>query len=404
MLLFWKIRYLDRRTRQFNSHDLYLDTRNLDPTTRVAIELIAKDESPSSRREIFRFRDLFSNEEPEHRAGMLYDGGEFRTVGPVEYVEDENGRELSDDEIARIMSGSPTARAIPAGAKKHHIEFMLSEPKLLPIKEVGLRPEEIGVLGYFVRDLGELAATAFMKGRPGTLHATGAPPGVFANNPTLRTSASEEEIRSFVTIFRRLYMETELANFKKASAVFVTAVGDNPYGKLIDGNVKEYDHQLNGVLDARLVVPEGRISFTAKRLIDVFLYTQYAHQPDSCRQRQFDKCLTQVSGKRELLTWLFLTTIWKLAREILCSGNVISWWFGQYCKEHNVQPAVLDSLAKDHLGFGAEETDDRRRRRLFAEAVTHLANDLWQRAGQPAGGANQFLDSARQQLTERLKA
>ena len=40
MLLFWRIKYLDSRDRQFKDRDLTLDTTTLDAVDRAAIEAI----------------------------------------------------------------------------------------------------------------------------------------------------------------------------------------------------------------------------------------------------------------------------------------------------------------------------------------------------------------------------
>ena len=47
MMLFWKIRYLDRAEKQFKDRYLYLHTKTLDPVARATIELVA-ERLPSS--------------------------------------------------------------------------------------------------------------------------------------------------------------------------------------------------------------------------------------------------------------------------------------------------------------------------------------------------------------------
>ena len=141
----------------------------------------------------------------------------------------------------------------------------------------------------------------------------------------------------------------------------------------------------------------------AKRLIDVFLYTQYAHQPNEERQRQFEKCLAEVHGKRAVLVWMFLTQMWKCALEIGNAGRQIAWWFKHWCNHHNVAPDVLNSLRNEHAGLGADEKEADKRQRLFREKVAQLATDLWEQAGRPVGGPSTFLDVAAAQLTDALK-
>jgi hypothetical protein len=304
--------------------------------------------------------------------------------------------------MAQILTGSPTARVFPSGAQQHDIELMLAEPKPIPLASVSLSPEDTRLLGYYVRDLQEMMNSAFMKDGPGSLKSSS---GFMSpsSNPTLETAATDDEIRSFVTIFRRLYMEKEPANFQKAVSVFLKALADHPYSKWVEDTAKQYENHLASVPEARPFVPPGICTFTTKRLIDVFLYTQYAHQPDERRQRQFGECLTELHGKRAVLTWMYLTEMWKCALEMGNAGRVIAWWFKHYCDHHSVSPDVLNSLRDDHSGLGAAEKEEDRRKRLFREKVEQLAADLWEQAGRPNGGPSQFLVSARAQLMDALQ-
>jgi hypothetical protein len=138
-------------------------------------------------------------------------------------------------------------------------------------------------------------------------------------------------------------------------------------------------------------------------LIDLFLYTQYAHQPDEKRQRQFVECLNELNGNRVYLTWLFLTGIWKCGLEIGNAGKVISEWFNQYCSHHGVVPDVLNSLRDDHVGLGVAEKEQERRDRLFREKVEELATELWKQNNRPDGGPAQFLVVAKKLLSDRLR-
>jgi hypothetical protein len=398
MMLSWKIRYLDRADKQFKDRYLYLNTKSLDPTTQAAVELVAENKSSKKEREILKYKHLFTEGTLEG-PGDHDNWGRFSSVGPSEYFEDDTGKEISDNEMAQILTGSPTARVMPRGPK-HYIDLALSEPKPVPLAEVTLSPNEIRVLGIFMRDLRELQDSAFMKDQPATLHTSG--PSVPSGYPFVETAATDDEIRSFVTIFRRLYMEKEPANFQKAAAVFVKSLGSDRYAKFVDGTVKEYERHLDSPPDTPPFIRSGTCTFKVKRLIDVFLYTQYHHQPDEKRQRQFGECLAEVQGKRAILMWLFLTEMWKLSLEIGNAGRIISGWFQHYCDHHAVSPDVPNSLRDHHAGLGAAEKEDDRQARLFQEKVEQLATALWEEAGQPAGGQSQFLVVARDQLSRRI--
>jgi hypothetical protein len=226
MMLLWKIRYLDRTDKQFNDRYFYLDTKTLEPVARAAVELVAENRSSKTEREILKYRHLFVEGNSES-PGDPNEWDKFSTVGPSEYLEDETGREITHDEMAQILTGSPTARVIPRGAQQHDVDLMLAEPKPIPLAGVSLSSEDIRLLGYFVRDLQEMMNSAFMKDGPGSLKSSS---GCLSpsNNPILETPATDDEIRSFVTIFRRLYMTSDRdpANFLRIVPVFVAALGD----------------------------------------------------------------------------------------------------------------------------------------------------------------------------------
>ncbi len=395
MILYWKIRYLDRADRQFKDRNLYLNTRTLDPVTRAAVELVMENEKLHRQRGIVRYRYVFIEGKRPSGPRAPHGMDKTRAFCLHDYFEDEAGKEITRDEMIQILTGNPAARAIPPEARQHDIELMLAERTPIPLADVSLSAEETRILGYFVRDLQEMEDSAFMKDGPGSLTS--------GSRDTLQTAVSDEEIRSFVTIFRRLYMENEPANFKKAVAVFTKALGDHPFSKWVEGTAKQYETHLNATPDDRPFVAAGIRTFPTKRLIDVFLYTQYAHQPDERRQRQFGECLAQLDGNREILTWMFLTQMWKCALEISNAGNFIAEWFEHYCDHHKVSPDVLKSLRDHHAGLGTVEKEEVQRKRLFQEKVEQLAADLWEQAGRPDDGPKQFLVIAREQLAQVLK-
>jgi hypothetical protein len=213
---------------------------------------------------------------------------------------------------------------------------------------------------------------------------------------------TDEEIRSFVTIYRRLYMDGEPANLEKAVDLFVRALGDHPYARMVAGFRQQYRKQLDSPPEAHMLQSSATFGFTTKRLIDVFLYTQYAHQPDERRQRQFGECLAEVQDDHDLLTWLFLSSLFKSSIHIRNVGDWIDKWFQHYCSHHKVTPDVLNSLRHEGVGFGTLEKEEDRKARFFREKVEELEMELWKRAGCPEGGPVQFRQIAQEQLTQAL--
>lgn len=394
MTLFWRIRYLDRSDREFRDRMLYLDTESLDPVTRAAIALVAEGEPG---REILKYRHLFTEGDSEL---ILRQAGHrsIKSVRPAgQYFEDETGKELTAREMGPIRTGNPNTLVIPPGAKQHDIELMLAAPRPLPLGDVSLTTDEIRTLGYFCRDLKELVDSAFMKDGSGTLNSTG------SADPFLETAITDDEVRSFVTIFRRLYMRDEPASFQNAVAVAVKALGDHPYAKWLAGAATEVQDSLDEAPEFCSLFQLGACSFTSKRLIDVYLYTQYAHQPCDRRERQFLECLAEVNGKRALLTWLFLAELEAYSSKYEHAGRVICSWFQGYCEHHGITPNVLLSLRDDHPGLGTAEKAEDRRARLFREKTEELALELWNARNRPEGGPAQFMSEARSRLSQRLE-
>jgi hypothetical protein len=242
-----------------------------------------------------------------------------------------------------------------------------------------------------------------MKDGPGIIRSSGYMLLPLDVAPVVETAVTDDEIRSFVTIFRRLYMDKEPANFKRAVVVYVKALGDHPHAKWVAGVAREYESHLACAPVSARFVQANACTFTTKRVVDVFLYTQYAHQPDEQRQRQFNECLNQVHGKRSVLTWMFLTELWKCGLEISNAGRVIADWFKHYCDRHGVLPNIVNSLRQDHLGLGSVEKKEDQKARLFREAVEGIEMELWKQAGRPEGGPVQFRAMAREQLSRALR-
>lgn len=169
MIIFWKMRILDRTDRQWKDRNLLLDTAKLPAAQRAAVELALET---NAKREFLRFRPLFEEDNSEGAAQKWLSHG-FKTFNLHEYHEDEKGAELSNREMGQILTGSPTAVLLPAGTEQHHIDYMFSEPTPVPVAEFTLSPDEVKLLGYFCRDLRELKESAFWKDGAGSINAVG---------------------------------------------------------------------------------------------------------------------------------------------------------------------------------------------------------------------------------------
>ncbi len=397
MVVYWQIRYLNRSDRQFNDRMLFLDTAELDHVLRAAVEILIETHSSRTEREIIKFRQLFTEVSDVGFANNHQCGSVFCLAS---YFEDETGAELTDREMGQILTWSENVRPVPSGGEPHDIELLLASPAPLSVDSAKLSSDDLKILGYFCRDLRELLASSFIKDGPGTISTGGKLP---RGTSKLETATSDEELRSFVTIFRRLYMTNEPANFSKSVEVFARAIDDGPWRKWVVAVAKKVDAILNAPIDCRPFIPAGKCTFTTKRLIDIHLYTQYAHQPDDSRQRQFSDCLSELHGDRNRLMWLFLIQMWKLSLQMGNAGRVIARWFGAYCSHHGIAAEVISSALQAHPGIGAIEKEADKQARLFAEKAQFLSIELWKQSGSPSDGPHHFLHQAHEQLTRALQ-
>jgi hypothetical protein len=395
MLLSLHVRYLDSRDKQFKGRVLWLDTDTLDPVTKAAVEA-TREIASSSGREMLRYRHLFEEkdcaredgEAPDTIASFIIDG----------YFEDEEGKELSEERMGTIVTGRANSVMFPAGAKQYQIDFALADKPLVDIDKTSLSEQDVKVIAYFCRDVRELAESEFLKEGPGT-YSQG-PPSLTG----VETSVSAEEIRSFVTIFRRLYMKKDRGNLLNALDVFAKAIPEHPVSAWAKGIADEYARELT----VSPMVPPGvkrpvPSFWSRKRLLDIFIYTQYSHQPDDRRIKQFQECLELVRGNRAFLEWSFFFELWSTSWRILDAGRTITEFYKHYCRCHGKPKDVLDSLHRQNPGIGLKEKKGEKRDRILLEKAEELSVKMWQDRGQPEGSPTQFLDEAREQLRAAIE-
>lgn len=403
MLIFLAIKYFDRTDKQFKVRDLFLDSAELPSAIRGAIELVTESNRSGNDRSILKYRSFFREiSRSDWEENQTTPITKFSMITIQDYFEDENGDAITMAEIGPILTGDPNSVLVPIGTPQYHIDYMFAEKIPVPIAEVTLTMDEMRILGYFVRDFEELRDSALMKEGAGTVSMGGTLAGLPNGDYHHQTAVTDDEIRSFMTIFRRLYMDKEPANFVKASTLFEKILESHPLSKWVHGVADEYNAQLQKPPECPPFMQGAPITFSTKRLIDVFLYTQYAHQPEEKRQRQFTECLQQVGGRLNFLTWLLLREVWKCSLKISNAGLTIGNWFNRYCDHHGVTPDILQSLKAQHTGLGTSEKREVLKARLFREKVEELEWELWKNAGKPEGGPVQFRHMAQQQLTQAL--
>lgn len=388
MLLSWRIRYLDSRDRRFKDRDLWLSTDDLDPVSKAAVEATYAL-CDSNRRPMLRHRSLFKPEQP--RVSPLAQRVMFCIP---EYFEDETGREISLRNVAVTLSDNPDAVMFPSGFQPHDVEFCMAEKPAIRLEDIRLQPDQLHILGLFTRDARELMATAFYREGPGSLSGSRE-----VGRWQLQTAVTDEELRSVAIVFRRLFMQSEPANFSKGVTVFAAALAGHPVADWVRAIEKQYRDELAQPPNPGPMFGIGGVlPFTRKLLIEVFLYTRIAHQPDARREREYAACLKAVGGSQDALMWLFLHEVWLCAIHIANANGVISDFYDRYKSASGAAPRLLGSLRDEHPGLGTAETKAAREERVLAEKADELAKALWQQAGSPPGGHLAWVAPALEQL------
>jgi hypothetical protein len=391
MLLIWKIRYLDSQDGLSKDRELMLDTDSLDPVTKAAVEL-AFELRGTRERDFIRFRHRFSERKlsGDEMNELILTRGGINSFCLPRYFEDENGKELTDKQMGFIHSGHPNSITVPAGTPRHYIEYALSGKPPVPLDKISLSQDQLNILGLFAQNLDLMLASTYFRDLQATLSGNAGGPW------NLQTAASNEEIDSFVMIFRKLYMEQEPANFLKTANIFGRVLQADPLAKLVTGIKREYAKGLRQPPDFVLV--RGSVTFTRGQLINIYLNTQYAHQSREETQGQFVKYLAAVGDKLDVLTWLFFKEISGCALHICNGGRVIADFLEHYCRCHKVSPNILPSIAVKHRGLGKLEKTKDREQRIQMEKAEEVAQYLWEAKGQPPGGPEQFIDEAKRQM------
>jgi len=390
MLLFWRIRYLDSRDRAFKDRDLWLDTQVLDHVSRARVELDLELGETDGHRNMLRHRHLFTEKErpptsvPDRFSGFLVSC----------YFEDENGLPLSQHRMGVILSGTPHALVVPAGADNHDIAFVTTETPPLPIDEMTLSESDIKALIYFTRDLRELLATSFAKEEslPVRLSCRG------GTSWRLETAVSDEELRSFAMVLRRLYMKSEVGSLANAVDVTTKVLTNHLLGLWIRSSFTRYEQE---VTEAPFWCPVFGVDgcpVSRKTLIDVFLNTIGAHQPNHRRTREYEECLRAADNSDSKLMFMFIESLWTACVHYRSIGTSISEVFDAYCARHRPSIEYIKALSGHLPEFGTLEKKTERAERILAVKAQELAQTIWDDKGRPAGGPAQYVAEARELL------
>lgn len=402
MLLFWRIRYFDRRDMEFKNRDLYLDTSTLKPKERIAVEAIREMRHLGREHEILRYRHLFI-ESPSYIESLHKESplaiidkyGRYDSFGLLNYFENEIGEPISLDEIGSIKFGTTNLISIPPGVNSRDVYLSVSASTPFQFEMISLTDDQLRILSIFLHDINEMLKSAFMEEGPGSITYV---PG---EAPILTTSVSAEEISSYVIVFRRIYMKNEPANFFKAVNAFCAGVGKHPLVDSIRTFERDYRDLLESYANGDFCLSRP-CQFHNKRLIDIFLNTQYAHQPRPDKEQQFMKALDE-AGSIDVLKSLFLDILYNLSILVTNAGKGMALFYYQYCQYHKIDPNKFHSLSNKPFGIGHEPKLSEKMKAILERKATELAEVLWAEAGKPPSGQACFLDKAKSIIAKELR-
>jgi len=201
-------------------------------------------------------------------------------------------------------------------------------------------------------------------------------------------------------VFRKLYMCSEPGCFARAASVFCGAV-DHPIGEWVKAELGLYEKELAEPPDHVPLHPSRKPTFTRKRLINAFVYTKFAHQPQKKWIRRYEAMLAEIKSE-DMLTWLFQTTAFFLSLYYVRVGTQIGPFLAAYLQAHGASPSFQGASLVEGAGIGTLEKQQAIRDRLLREKAQQLAYALWDEAGRPEGGPTQFLPQAEAQLRRYL--
>ncbi len=393
MILYWTIRYLDTASRQFGDRRLFLDTNTLGSIDRARVELCHKLSQDWGAQIMVQFRGLFTERDLSgaHVHSLAASQAIVGMTVP-EYFEDETGRRLSTTQIGEILFGRPVVDA------RLPFKPPSTEPRVLEVGPGDIAPEDLRVLEYFTRDLREMQSCAFMSEGPGQLGwAEG-------GRATIQTAVTHAEIVEFVTVFRRLHMPSEPGGLRTAVEVF-SRVAERHWTAHWVATMKS--RMESALAEPPVVLPfTNRLNptFSRRLLLEVFIYTRFAHQPNRRRAKQYENCLVEAGGDRELLTWLFLSVLFECAIEMRNVGREIVLFFTHHTARHATPLEGISPLDSEHSGIGMLEGKHVRYCRLLASTAHQLSLAMCREAGRDPAEADDFLGEAEQMLQACIPA
>jgi hypothetical protein len=317
-----------------------------------------------------------------------------RLVGVDDYFEDETGKEIRLSEIIRVVTGNPNLIVIPPGMRAHDVKlYYLTDNTPLPpnaLDQIRLSQEEVDALAYFLHDSTELKAERFFSNPP-SLHAQGSHQWL--------ESIPVENIRSFVVVFRRMYMDGEPGNYVKTCNVYVRNFLNKRLTDWVSEEKQLYE-QFLATSASMFPGMEPLWSFSTKRLIDVFLYTRFVHQPKEDRIKHFTRCLQEV-GNPDRMEFAFYNAMRQVASYYVRLHWIVSNELPCYLNHTGARPSFDGPPLVNEGGRGSSLTKEEREAQQLYERARTLGYELWTVAGMKDGELPGYVEKATLLLQDR---
>jgi len=390
----WKIERFNRSTKERSEKWLRLDTATLDAVLRHKVEWCLERHSIFSR-DILRYRCLFQHAIESVQESWEADGSHdrWRLIAVHDYAEDDEDKEISFTEIARIVTGEPDILLVPPGMRPHDMQlhYLASNTPLPPnpLDHIHLTQQEIDTLAYYLRDATELKEEHFFRNPP-SLHAQG-------NQQWLET-IPVENIRSFVIVFRKMYMDGEPGNYVKACDVYVRHFLNKRVTDWVSAERRLYEDFLSKQASF-FPGMNPPYSFTNKCLIDAFLYTKFIHQPQERRIRQFHGFLQEV-GNADRLEFACYNAMLELGRYYSRLQWVLSSELPAYLNHTGARPSFDSPPFVNAGGRGSRLTKEELEAKQLHERAERLGYELWTKEGKPEGDLPAYVARAESLLRD----
>lgn len=398
MIINWSIQKAYRESKRRKRFHYYLDTNNLSPKMKVAIDIALECQAVLNDPSLFiPLRDLFKPAN-KHNENIRHGAGEVRGVMGL-FLADEKGNFLSESEFAEILNGLPPMIRVASGV---HVPQSMSEKmarqlgfaELVPIREEDfqLTEQQIKLLNTFTKDAVVLKnSSLYVQPSPVVFHTQGGKREIIFD-------ITDEQFETSITRFRKLYMEGEPANFRKAVKILTNTQNiTHPVVGYMNDQKKKYNDILSHKISEDWLsghfvkdIPPEKLP-TGEELLCAVMYTQYLHQGDDKTWQRYEHIRNTVQDDA-VLNFVFYSVLHNLSKIIIYTGD----WVGH----------ILSKLGKLNFAPPARRIPDKVKKfSLFCDdKIWKLAETFWEEAGRPTErSVSDFQPQARAFLKDLFK-